>query len=154
MRSVYRVLAILIAVEVAVQAAAMVYAIAGLGLYVEDGGVLDQAAFESGDTLFPEMTGLVLHGVNGMFAIPALALILLVVSFFAKVPGGVRTAAGVLVLVVVQVLLGIFLHTASWLGILHGLNALVLFGGAVSAARLATRADVPAQARPRQSALR
>jgi hypothetical protein len=154
MKSVYKVLAILIAIEVAVQAAAMVYAIAGLGLYVEDGGVLDQAAFESGDTLFPEMAGLVLHGLNGMFVIPALALILLIVSFFAKVPGGVRMAAVVLGLVVLQVLLGMFLHSTSWLGMLHGVNALVLFGAAVATARAVPRADVPAQALPTQPAMR
>jgi hypothetical protein len=154
MKSVYRVLAALIAIEVAVQAAAMVYAIAGLGLYVDGGGVIDQAAFESGDTLFPEMAGLVLHGLNGMFVIPALALILLIVSFFAKIPGGVRFAGIVLGLVVLQVLLGMFLHTTSWLGMLHGINALILFGAAVQTARRVPRADVPAQPRATQPAMR
>ncbi|GAA2725532.1 hypothetical protein [Cellulomonas aerilata] len=153
MRSVYKVLAALIAIEVAIQAAVMVYAIAGLGLYIEGGGVLDAAAVESGETLFPELIGLILHGLNGMFVIPALALVLLIVSFFAKVPGGVRMAAVVLGLVVLQVLLGMFLHGMSWLGLLHGLNALALFGTAVVAARRVPRADVPVEQRTRQSAL-
>jgi hypothetical protein len=97
------------AAEVVVQAAAMVYAIAGLGIWVDrDGGVLDKAAFESGESLFPEMVGLMVHGMNGMMVIPLLALLFLIFSFFAKVPGGVRWAAAVFVAVVVQVALGLF----------------------------------------------
>ncbi len=46
MKSVYRVLAFLIALEVMVQAAVMVWGIAGLGIWVDDGGVLDKQTFE------------------------------------------------------------------------------------------------------------
>jgi hypothetical protein len=117
-----------------VQAAAMVYAIAGLGIYVDSGGgVIDKAAFESEDTLFPEMVGFFIHGTNGMMVIPALALILLIVSFFAKVPGGVAWAAYVLLAVVVQVTLGLFGHEVAFLGMLHGINALLLFSLATMA---------------------
>jgi heme A synthase len=148
MRTVYKVLAWLIAVEVVVQAAAMVYAIAGLGIWVDrDNGVLDKATFESEEMLFPEMIGFMIHGMNGMMVIPLLALILLVVSFFAKVPGGIKWAAGVLALVVLQVTLGIFGHELALSGALHGVNALVLFSTAVMAGRRvtrATRADVRA----------
>ena len=44
--------------------------------------------------------------LSGMMIIPALALIFLIVSFFAKVPGGIAWAAYVLLAVVVQVALG------------------------------------------------
>lgn len=142
MRSVYKVLAYLIAIEVAVQAAAMVFAISGLGLWVEEGGVLDQAAFQSEEVLFPEMFGFLVHGLNGMYVIPFLALVLLIVSFFAKVPRGVPWAAAILGLVVLQVALGIGGHELSISGLLHGLNALVLFTTALLTAR-----RVPAQAR-------
>ena len=58
MRTVYRVLAFLVALEVAVQAMFIVYGDAGLGLWVEDGGVVDKAtfdnAFESGQAPFAE----------------------------------------------------------------------------------------------------
>lgn len=132
MRAAYRWLAWLIALEVVVQAAFMVYAIAGLGIYVDkDGGVLDKAAFESEETLFPEMVGFFVHGTNGMIVIPSLALILLIISFFAKVPGGPMWAGLVLLAVVVQVTLGLFGHEAAILGMLHGINALVLFSLAV-----------------------
>jgi hypothetical protein len=141
MRTAYRTLAWLIALEVAVQAAAMVYAIAGLGIWVDqDGGVLDKAAFESEESLFPEMIGLIVHAVNGMMVIPALALVFLIFSFFAKVPGGVKWAGVVFLAVVVQVALGLFGHEAAIFGLLHGLNALLLFSLAVMAGkRVSTR---------------
>ncbi len=34
-----------------------------------------------------------LHGMIGMMLIPLLALVLLIISFFAKIPGGVKWAA-------------------------------------------------------------
>jgi hypothetical protein len=136
MRSAYRWLAYLIAAEVAVQAAVMVYAIAGLGIWVDrDSGVLDKAAFESEERIFPEVVGFMIHGINGMMVIPALALILLIVSFFAKVPGGVKWAGLVLLAVVVQVALGLFGHEEAIFGGLHGINALLLFALAVMAGK-------------------
>ena len=141
MKTVYRVFAWLIAAEVVVQAAAMVYAIAGLGIWVDrDGGVLDKAAFESEESLFPEMIGFLVHGMNGMMVIPLLALLFLIVSFFAKVPGGVKWAALVFLAVIVQVTLGLFGHEAAIFGLLHGMNALLLFSLAVMAGkRVSTR---------------
>ena len=136
MKGIYRGLAYVIAAEVAIQAAVMVYAVAGLGIWVEnDGGVLDKAAFESGDTIFPEIVGFMIHGINGMMVIPALALILLLVSFFAKIPGGVKWAGLVLLAVVIQVALGLFGHENAIFGALHGLNAMLLFGLAVMAGK-------------------
>ena len=152
MRTAYKVLAYLVAIEVAVQAAAMVFAVFGLGTWISEGGVLDQAAFESGESLFPEMVGFMVHGMNGMMVIPAIALILFVVSFFAKVPRGVAWAGAVLGLVVLQVALGIFGHSLPSLGLLHGINALALFstallaGRRVGAARVETASRAPAQA--------
>lgn len=141
MKTAYRVLAYLIALEVAIQAAVMVYAVAGLGIWVSsENGVLDQAAFESGETLFPEMVGFMIHGMNGMMVIPVLALLFLIVSFFAKIPGGVKWAALTLLAVVVQVTLGLFGHEAAVFGGLHGLNALILFGVAVTAGTRVNRA--------------
>ena len=113
MRNAYRILAIIIAVEVVIQAMAMVFAVAGLGIWVDDGGVLDKAAFESEDLSFTGVVGFMVHGINGMMIIPLLGLALLVVSFFAKVPGGVKWAAIVLGSIVVQVLAGIFGHDVA-----------------------------------------
>jgi len=144
MKQVYRVLAFLIALEVMVQAAVMVWGIAGLGIWVDDGGVVDKQtfedAFDGGEAPFDEFAGLMIHGMNGMMIIPALGLIFVIVSFFAKIPKGVAFAFGVLGLIVLQVFLGLFGHEFSVLGAFHGVNALLLFGVAAMAGVRASRA--------------
>jgi heme A synthase len=130
MRNVYRILAGLVAVGVVVQAMSIVYGVAGLEKWVEDGGVFDKAASETEDLSFTGAAGFLVHGINGMMIVPAVALLLLVCAFFAKVPGGVRWAGLVLLLVVVQVTLGLLGHEVPAVGALHGLNALLLFGSA------------------------
>jgi heme A synthase len=151
MRTTYRVLAYLIAAEVAVQAMMAVYAMAGLGIWVDkDGGVLDKAAMES-DLDFPGVVGFMVHGMNGMMIIPLIALIFLIVSFFAKVPGGAKWAAFVLLAVVVQVSLGLLGHENALFGMLHGLNALILFSLAFMAGKRVTSAT---EAAPTASAVR
>jgi len=95
MRSAYRVLAYIIAIEVVVQAAAIAYALAGLSKWVSDGGTLDKAAMESEDTTFTGVVGFIVHGINGQMLIPLLAVILLIISFFAKIPGGAKPGSTV-----------------------------------------------------------
>ncbi|MDF2554909.1 MAG: hypothetical protein K0R60_804, partial [Microbacterium sp.] len=73
-----------------------------------------------------------------------LALALLIVSFFAKVPRGVAFAVGVLVLVVLQVTLGLLGHGIPFLGFLHGMNALLLFAAALIAGLRASKSRVAA----------
>ena len=87
MRITYRILSFAICALVALQAASHAWASAGLGLYIAEGGVVDASAQE-GPPPFPEVMGFMIHGMNGMFVIPALALILLIVSFFAKIRRG------------------------------------------------------------------
>ena len=65
-------------------------------------------------------------------------------------PGGVRNAAIVLGLIVLQVALGIFGHENAWIGLLHGLNALVLFAAALHTGQ-SVKKDVGATA-PRETA--
>jgi len=145
MRTAYKVLAYLVAAEVVIQAMAMVWAIAGLGKWVTGGGVLDKATIESGGTPFPEIAGLLVHGINGTFVIPGIALVLVIVSFFIRLRGAIKWAAIVFVLSVVQGQLGFLGHEIPAVGALHGLNALALFLGAIHAARrilTATRTGV------------
>ena len=138
MRTTYRVLAYLIALEVVVQAAAIAYALFGLSTWIQGGGVLDQATMQSETTYFPGVLGFAVHGINGQIVVPALGLLLLIVSFFARVPQGVAWAGAAFGAIVVQVLLGMFAHAIPQLGMLHGAVALVLFGVAFMAARKAT----------------
>jgi hypothetical protein len=145
MRTAYKVLAYLVAAEVVIQAMAMVWAIAGLGKWVTEGGVLDKATMESGGTPFPEITGFIVHGINGTFVIPGMALILVIVAFFLRLRGAIVWAATVLVLAVVQGQLGFLGHEFPAVGALHGLNALALFLSAIYAGRrirTATRKSV------------
>jgi hypothetical protein len=137
MRTAYRVLAFIIAAEVAIQAATIAYALFGLELWIDGGGVLDKAAIENPSVTFPGDGGFPLHGINGEMVIPVLVIVLLVLSFFAKVPRGVMWAGITLGLVVLQVLLGLFGHVVPFLGALHGINALLIFGVAVMAAMAA-----------------
>lgn len=153
MKSAYRWLAMIIAVEVAVQAAAIAFAAFGLFKWIEDGGVLNKQVMESDQSAgFSGEAGFMIHGMNGEMIIPILAIVLLIVSFFAKVPGGVKWAGFVLLAVVVQVLLGLFAHGAPALGALHGLNALILFSVALMASRRAASATSTSVARPAEEA--
>ena len=135
MRTVYRVLAWLVAAEVLVQAAAIAWAIFGLSQWIQNGGVLDKSVMESEVQSFPAETGFTVHGLNGEIILPVLAVALLVVSFFARLPRGVALAGAVVGLLAVQVVLGMFGHGIPGLGLLHGANALLLFAAAVLAAR-------------------
>ena len=136
MKTVYRILAYVVAGLVVVQAMVMVFAVDGLGKWVDGGGVLDKAVAASDQPLpFPEAVGFSIHGVNGMLIMPLMALLLVVFSFLAKIPGGAKWAGLVLLLVVVQIALGLGGHAIPAVGALHGLNALLLFSAAIYTAR-------------------
>ncbi|NUO59557.1 MAG: hypothetical protein HOV71_27120 [Hamadaea sp.] len=147
MRTVYKVLAYAVAGLVVVQAMSIAWMVAGLGSWVDGGGVFDKSVMESDGPLpFPEVVGIIVHGINGGMLIPLVALLLLISSFFAKVPKGVWFGAAVLVLVAIQAMLG-YAHLPI-AGMIHGGNALLLFATALYTARRVGRdtgaADVPA----------
>jgi heme A synthase len=149
MRTTYRVLAGLIALEVVVQAAALALAFSGLAHWIDGGGVLDSASIEGDTNPFPEVVGLIVHGINGSIVVPLLALLLLVSSFFARVPRGITWALVVLGLVVVQVMLGFSAPDVPALGAVHGTNALLLFTAAlVTAHRARVRRPAAADVEP------
>ena len=138
MKQVYQVLAFLVAAAVAVQAAAISYGMFGLIKWFEGGGTLDQAT-----ELTPALggyTGFSWHATAGIFVLPVISLLLLISSFFAKVPGGIKWALIVLGVTVLQVVLGLLSHSVAGLGWLHGINALVLFGTAMMAGMRVSRA--------------
>lgn len=143
MVTAFRILAGAIAALVGVQAASHAWTSAGLGVYIENGGVIDKAFLESAgasDTpAFPELLGFAIHGLNGMFVIPTVALVLVVVSFFAKFPRAVTWALAIAGLVAVQVTLGLAGHGQTAFAFLHGLNALLLFGTTILAIRAARK---------------
>jgi len=116
-------------VLVAVQAAAIGYAVFAQLHWIEEGGTLDEASFESA----PGFGATMFHALNGGTVLLT-ALALLIVSFFAKIPHGVRWAIIVLACTVVQIALGTLSRLVAPIGAVHGAVALVLFGVAVMAA--------------------
>src|SRR3977135_1006780 len=117
----------LVAAGVVVQAMAI-----ALGWFIalkdlDDGAVIDKN--------YEGNFGHVLHSQVGTLVIPVLALLLLIVSFFAGVAGGVKWAAIVFGLVVLQVVLAFVALAAPAVGALHGLNALALIAVAGIAGR-------------------
>jgi len=143
MKATYRVLAILVSVIVALQAAFIALGVFGLGSYVQDGHDFTKSQLESGDSSVTGSIGFALHGI-GAEVIAVIALVLLIVAFFAKIPGGVKLAAFILGDVILQWVLA-FAGFAVWaIGALHALNAFVLFGLGMMAATNARRSTVAA----------
>jgi hypothetical protein len=140
MRKTYRILADIVAIEVVIQAAVMVFAVAGLFKWIDDGNTLSQSVIDGWEDDPPTFTGAIgvfIHGINGQMLIPLLGLALLIVSFFARVPRGVMWATVIFVSIVVQVLAGMFAGDSPYIGLVHGVNAFVLFSAAIIAARAA-----------------
>lgn len=138
MRSAFRVTAQLIALGVVLQAAFV-----ALGWFiilndVDGGQVVDKAYLEDGDGW---NIGHMLHGVLGLMIMPVLGLLLLIFSFFAKIPGGMKWAGLTLLAIVVQVALALIGFGLPALGALHGINAFIVLGLASMAIRSA-RADL------------
>lgn len=145
MRAAYKYLAYAIDLLILLQAAAIAWAVFGLSAWVEDGNSLSTSTMESDDAPFPEVLGFAIHGIDGMMVIPLVGLVLLVVSFFAKVPEGPKWAGMVFGGIVVQVLLGVFAHGLPFLGFVHGFWALLLFWLAWRTARQADVVDAGAR---------
>jgi hypothetical protein len=140
MRKAYRLLADAVAVLVVLQAMFIVFAVAGLFHWIDDGATLDSAVMDSWEDDPPTFQGAIghfLHVMVGTYLIPLIGLALLVVAFFAAVNGGVKWAAIVFVSILVQVAAGMTAENAPWVGLIHGLNAFVLFSAAIMAARAA-----------------
>lgn len=139
MKSVYRALAGLIAIGVVVQAMSVALAWFTVLKDTDEGLVYDKnSEFNLGHLI---------HTIVGSGIIPLLAIVLLIISFFAKVEGGVRWALYVFGLVVLQFALAAVSFSAPAVGALHGLNAFALLGVASMAARKASGPPVaPAEA--------
>jgi hypothetical protein len=135
MRTTYRVLAMIIAIGVVVQAAliAVAWFIVLHGL--DDGTVFDK----NSEGNWAHM----LHGEIGVMVLPLIAILLLIVSFFARIPGGVKWAAITFGVTVLQILFAFLGFAAPVVGALHGINAFVLAAVASIAMRKSRLAGVP-----------
>ncbi|WIM94945.1 hypothetical protein ACTOB_007005 [Actinoplanes oblitus] len=128
MRSAYRAVSGLILLGVVVQLVVIAAAWFQVLNDVDNGGVFDNNTRNWAHNA---------HSVVGMMVIPLLAVALLVISFFAGVPNGVRYALLVFGAVVLQIVLAFASYSVPGLGALHGLNALAVAGLAENAMRKA-----------------
>jgi len=139
-RQAYRILNYLLSLEVVIQAAVIAWFAFGVVKYADDHGSVSHHQLEDGG--FNGHAGAVIHAANGFMVIPLIALVLLVVSFRAQVPGGVRLAVITFVLVVVQAyVLPALSQKAPVVGVLHGAVALAILGLSIVAARKAGEPD-------------
>ena len=152
MRKAYLNLARLIALLIVVQAMSITFAVAGLFNWItEKGGAVNSSVVEGWEDHPPTFTGAVghaVHSLSGENVIPIVALLLLIVSFFAKVPKGVAMASVIFVLVILQVYSGVKGDEMPYLGLWHGLGALLIFGAAIGAAMAAKAAPAPVVTSP------
>jgi hypothetical protein len=144
MRKAYQAFAALIAICVILQATWIALATFLLIGDLDDGKTIDK----SYDGNWADA----LHGIFGTAIIPLLAILLLIVSFFAKIPGGSKWAGFVFLAVVVQIALAFLAFAVPVLGFLHPINAFVLMALAGIAGRRARVAGaapaVPAETAP------
>jgi hypothetical protein len=139
-RRAYRILNYLMSLEVLIQAAVIAWFAFGVTAYADDHGSISHDKLTDGG--FDGSAGAAIHAVNGFMVIPLIALVLLVVSFRARVPGGVRLAVITFVLVVAQsFLLPALSERAPAVGILHGAVALAILALSIVAARKAGEVD-------------
>jgi hypothetical protein len=136
MRATYIWVSRLIALGVVLQAAFAAFGTFQIVRAANDGTAYTE---DSGENL-----GQQLHSVFGTVVLPLLALILLAIPFFARIPGGARLAVVVAGLTVVQVLLGVFSYPVPAIGLLHGINAFALAAAAGFAGRRAGQAPAVA----------
>ena len=140
MRSAYKILGHTIAGFVAIQAAAIALWVFGMLHWVDaDENSLTPQVSEDRLEGVTGSLGITIHSF-GAIIVALLAIILLIISFFAKVEGGVKWASFVFLAVLFQWVIAIVSFETPGLGFLHGLNALVI---AWLGWRVAKQADVP-----------
>jgi len=143
MKSAYRVLAGLICLLVLVQSASIALGTFGIIHFVEGGNDYTKAVGETGAAEAGGI-GQSLHSI-GATAVTLVAIILLVVGFLAKIEDGLKWAVIVFVAVLLQWGFAIAAFQAPVVGLLHGVNAFVIFGTAMTAmqkAKASTAAPV------------
>ncbi len=138
MRAAYLWLARIIALLVVVQAMTIVFAVSGLFHWIgAEGGAIDDSVVKSWETTPPTFTGAIghfIHWMTGERVFPVLALLLLIVAFFAHVSRGIVIALVLFILVMLQTFSGLFADQMPYLGLWHGLGAFLVFGAAMAAA--------------------
>ncbi|MDR7328760.1 hypothetical protein [Corynebacterium guangdongense] len=153
MKTTYRVLAWVIAALVVAQAASEAWFASGVGKFLREGGTLNLED-TSGPVPFVEIYGVIWHGMAGMYLIPVVSLVFLIVGFLSRNRRARTFSLVVAVLVFLQVTMGILASDMTILALFHGMNALLIFGTALAAALLVPRTTVDEAGRTRSETRR
>ena len=103
-------------------------------LVLVQAGTIGYSSFAHGNA-----TASKIHEITGMMALPVAVVVMLVLAFLAKSSVSIKYGAALVLLVIVQIGLGSMGAKMYWLGALHGVIALVIFGAAAMAAVMAGR---------------
>ncbi len=137
MRKAYQVICHLIALCVVLQAAWIAAALFTVDKRIEDGHSITKGY---------DNWAQVMHSVFAIIVV-VLGLVLLILSYFAKLPGGAKWAGFTFLAIVVQWVLAIVSFAAPVLGVLHGANAFAILALAEFTARR-TEGPAPVEASP------
>lgn len=141
MQKTYLFFARFISILIVVQAMAIVITYAGLLHWIDGGATLDKSVLDGWEDKPPDFQGSIggfFHFfLVGMVLIPLSGLILVIVSFFAKIPRGVLLAVAIFVSIIVQYVSAVISSDAPYVGLIHGLNAFILLGLTLVAAKAA-----------------
>ncbi|WP_027861652.1 hypothetical protein [Marmoricola sp. URHB0036] len=135
MRATFKALCHTIAGLVVVQAAAIAFAMFGVLHFVDGGDSLNKSLAEDRSG-FDGAAGWVVHSF-GAILISVIAIVLLILSLFAKIPGGTKWAGILFGVVLLQWVLAIVAFGAPVVGALHAINAFAIAGVAERAAKQA-----------------
>lgn len=155
MRATYRILGHSIAGLVVVQAAAIALWVFGLLHWLDEGNghTLTPALTEDGLDGVTGSVGILIHSV-GAAVVALLAIVMLIVSFFAKIPDGVKWASFVFLAVLFQWFIAIVSFGVPGLGFLHGANAIAIAWLGWHAAKVAGEVEVAGASTHEDSAAR
>jgi hypothetical protein len=135
MRATFKALCHTIAGLVVVQAAAIAFAMFGVLHFVDGGDSLNKSIAEDRSG-FDGAAGWMVHSF-GAILISVIAIVLLILSLFAKIPGGTKWAGILFGVVLLQWVLAIVAFGAPVVGALHAINAFAIAGVAERAAKQA-----------------
>lgn len=138
MRRAYGTVAHVIALGVVVQAASIAWAVFAVSRRLDNGGDITKDSSVGG-------VGFAIHGIVGEMVMPALGIVLVILALVARFPGAVSWAAIVLGAVILQIVFAFVSGAVPIVGLLHGINALIVLGVSLWAGR---RAMVVSTARP------
>jgi len=127
MRRVYRYLAMAMATCVVIQASAIAFGMFGLAHDVDSGNVVVDKNYDGN-------FGFALHAIMGTMVIPIVALVFLIVGIVVRsIEGALKWAGIVFGLVVLQITLAMVAFGAPVVGLLHGINALLILLASIKA---------------------